>query len=173
MIKTDLIIENAVNHYKSFEWQSNSGEGTTKFQEVFNYEHNSHDKGYPYMWINDEDAAHETFTNMNMEGDVFINIAICVKWDIIDLEQLYEASELEDLSEYQKQSLQKREAMIRLREAWNAFKVDIVKIATFDSIIGAKTSWLPSIAFDTDDIDELNLFRRICRINLKEYLNRY
>lgn len=172
MIKTDLIIKNAITHYKAFEWTSNSGEGTTKFQAVFGFEHNSHDKGYPYMWINDTDAAHDTFTNMTLEGDVNLEFAVCVKWDIVDLEQL-DISGLENLSEYEKQAYQKEEAMIRLREAWNAFKADIVKISTFDTIIGNKTSWLPSISFDSDDIDELNLFRRICRINLKEYLNRY
>lgn len=172
MIKTDIVIESAVQHYKDFTWISNSGNGTTKFQDVFNFEHNSHTKGYPYMWINDTDASHDTFTNMTMEGDVYIDIAVCVKWDIVDLSKHYEASALEDLSEYEMQALQKREAMIRLREAWNAFKADIVKKDTFDAIIGAKTSWLPSISFNTDDIDELNLFRRVCRINLKEYLNR-
>src|SRR5690606_23878812 len=130
-------------------------------------------KGYPYMWINDTDATHDTFTNMTMEGDVYLDFAVCVKWDIIDLEQLYTTEQLENLSEYDKQDLQKKEAMIRLREAWNAFKADIVKISTYDSIIGSNTSWLPSISFDSDVIDELNLFRRICRINLKEYLNRY
>lgn len=167
MINTDTIIQNIIDHYKDFEWVSRSGLGTTKFQAIFNYEHNSHTKGYPYMYVNDPSGSYDTFTNQTLEGDITIVIAICAKWDVVGL-----TAEQKELSLSEQEEIQKTEAMTRLREAWNVFKADIVKHEVFDNIV-SKHSWLPSFSFDDDNIDELSLFRKTCTITLKEYLKRY
>ncbi len=170
-MNTDEIIQNAVTHYEAFSWTSRSGLGTTKFQAVFNYEHNSHTKGYPYLYITDPQASYDTFTNRQMEGDLTFDFCICAKWDVVDLSQLYTLEQVAAMSETDKQEAQKKEAMQRLREAFNEFKRDIVQITVFDAIFGSAKSWIPTIEISDDNVDELNLFRKTFRIILKEYLN--
>lgn len=172
MIATDTLISNLITHFKAFSWTSNSGHGTTKFQDVFNFEHNSHDKGYPYMYVDDQDGSHETFTNKHMEGDVIIKVAVCTKWDIVDLSNIYTEEQLATMSDYEKQVAQRSEGTTRLREAWNATKANLAKTATLDAMLGSQKSWLASMNFSTEDIEELNLLRRIATLTLKEYLAR-
>jgi len=174
MISVNTIIQNAVTRYTTnFSWTSASGGGTTKFQNVFNFMHLSHTDGQPFLCIDDTTGDFSDFTNMRLEGDVTLEFAVCFNWSTVDLTKLYTTQQLEGKSDSEKEALKMKEAMIRMREAWDAFKADIVKISTLDTIIGGQKSWMPAIGFSSENIDELSLFRRVVRITLKEYINRY
>lgn len=153
-MKIATVISNLKTYIQGLSWTSDSGTGTTSFNGVFTYPNWENTVGYPYVVILDDSGSGISIDNYGIEFTTQISIHVCVNYATIDK---------------QDEDLQREEAMIRLRESWDYLKTKLFDITTMNTI-GAEWIFEPTVNDDYDE--ELNLYKKVITLNVKEYISR-
>lgn len=135
-------------------WTSDDGGGTTSFSDVFTYPNWDYNDGYPFACILDENTVSKPLTNQHVEANTTIAVYICVNYSVVEGDN---------------DDAKKGEAYLRLREAYDTLKVQLLKNTT-RTTIGVDWNW--NLSFTDDDIDDFNLIRRRIAIQVKELIER-
>ena len=127
-MKIATVIKNIVTQLEAMTWTSDSGAGTTKFQDVRTTQAYTTIKGYPIALVYDTRAIGTAKGIKHYYIDTPLIIDVCISPDAMD-----KASELE----------KDEEAQLRLREAWDYMKTQI-GLASFGKTVGADIISRPS-----------------------------
>lgn len=148
------VISGTVTAMKAMTWTSPDGHGTSKLNDVFDFENWGYTDGSPFACVNDDPGNGKSIDNKHFEFNTVLTISICSNWSII------EAQNDED---------KRAEARLRLREAWDALKSQLFAISLWD---GLGVDWAFDVSFKNFEMPEFNIYRRDIMITLKESIAR-
>tara|TARA_R110000868_G_scaffold25972_8_gene100634 strand:+ start:379 stop:885 length:507 start_codon:yes stop_codon:yes gene_type:complete len=167
MINTQTYINNIVNDMESFTWTSVDGAGTSGFLAVYSFPMWEHDAGFPYLVILDNPSGTSTYSNADGEFLNNIEFHICANYSVVSGST---------------ESDQREEAMLRIREAYDALReyvfddtnIDGWLSAPANAVRGSHSSMVwrkDDLGIEDNNIDELNLYRRTLTLPITDIVN--
>lgn len=149
------VIQNLKTFLEGLSWVSLDGSGNTTFFAVLTYPCWGNQEGFPVAIILDESSSAEGKTNRHTEINTNVGVYVCVNFSVI--EKSSEDAKME-------------EAYLRLREAYDILKVELLKETTRQTL-GADYTFDGS--FEDSIVGEFNLLRRRINIQVKELVERF
>jgi len=150
------VVSNLKTYLEGLSWTSTSGTGTTTFSAVYTYDNFSHVGGNPFAVIRDEMNVSSTLnSNKYVEMATEITVYVCVNWSIV--------------KDTQSDDEKREEAMVRLREASDYLKTQLIKETT-ESTLGV--DFISEVSYTADIIEETDVFARAFRFSLIELQQR-
>ena len=167
MINTQIYIDNIKNTMENLTWTSPSSAGTTSFNAVYDFPNWIHDQGFPFLVILDSPQGSSEATNIDNEMETIIQFHICANWR--DVTGTGDAGKRD-------------EAMLRIREAYDAVREYVLSDANIQSWLTSPTNavrgsasnltWRKNdIQVEDSNIEEFNLFRRIISLPISDIVN--
>ena len=149
------VIDNIVTQLDGLSWTSQSGGGTTEFQELFSYKNYESDGGFPAVCVYDVSADAGTSGIYTFVLETTINIDFYIDWSVMEVSG--------------DESLQREEAIVRLREMWDGLKSQIFT-HSFENAIGADIILSPGYTFIP--LDDINIYIYRVTSIIKEIIRR-
>ena len=148
-------IENLRTYLDGLSWTSDDGKQTTSLSAVFTYPNFLHTEGYPFAIIGDTGTTSESLDNRTISADTEIKITIAGNWEAV---------------EAQDDDVRREEVALRIREATDAIKTNIMKIDTLQTLGG---DWTMEFRYgDIEDEPEYNILYREFYLICKEIIDR-
>lgn len=169
MINTQVYIDNIKNYMESLSWASPAGSGTTSFTSVYTAPTWVNENGFPFLVILDEPQGTLQEFQTTFDDQFASNLAfyICANWSVNA-----ESTEAD----------QREEAMLRVREAYDALREVLVDDSIIAGWLSSPTdatrgpssdlTWRSeSITVEDDYITDDKLIRRTIRLPISDIIN--
>jgi hypothetical protein len=164
MINTQVYINNIVTDLTSKTWISPTTSGVTSFTNIYDFPNWGNDGGYPFLCILDNPQSSSFDTTGDLEMQNNIEFHICANWTVVT---------------GAKKSDKRNECMLRIREAYDFLRGYIISdtnierwLTTPNTAVRGDASNLTwrkmNLSVRTENIDELNLYRRIITLPITD-----
>jgi len=146
------LITNLKTFLDGLSWGTGQG---TSFNAIYTYPNYLHVAGYPFAIIGDSGSTTETLDNRTLGAETEIKITIAGNWASVDA---------------QDDDLKREEVALRIREATDTLKVELMKIDTIGTLGG---DWTYQFRYeDIQDEPDYNVLYRDFYLTCKSTIDR-
>jgi hypothetical protein len=156
MLNINNVVSSIKTDLSNLTWESDSGEGTTKFQGVYAFGYWENAIGTPFLCITLPNSSAIRGGNKSFDWQTVIELSVCCKWS--EVEGQDDNSKIE-------------EATVRMNEAIQAMREYLSKDATLTGWAGNVDGFVNEFELNEDNINPLQLLRKVFILKLNDSIS--